>query len=143
MASLMTLSPFSMLSGLLDEINTPAPHRTSSASFEPAVDIVEHEQNYILSMDIPGVDSSAIDISVDKGVLTIKGSRTLSHQHAEQKSERYSHRERRGGAWSRSFKLPESVDAEAIAASAELGVLQLTLPKAPKALARRVEVVVK
>jgi HSP20 family protein len=104
---------------------------------------VEQEQHYSLSMDIPGVDSASLDISVDKGVLTIKGSRTLAQSGAEQPAERYSYRERVAGQWSRSYKLPESVDAEAIGATCELGVLQLTLPKAPKALARRVEVVVK
>ncbi|KZB54717.1 Hsp20/alpha crystallin family protein [Thalassospira xiamenensis] len=91
----------------------------------PRIDVHETDDNIELSAELPGVEQGDVDVSVLEGVLTITG---------EKKSTRESNDgarvvERTYGSFKRSFRLPDTVDADKIAASFKNGVLTLTLPK--------------
>ncbi|MFM1890945.1 MAG: hypothetical protein RLZ44_22 [Pseudomonadota bacterium] len=111
--------------------------RVVGSAWAPAVDIKEEEQRYVLHADIPGVRPEDIEISMDKGMLTIRGERKHS---AEESKEGYHRRERQHGVFMRRFSLPETVDAEGITASSKDGVLELILPKTAEPQPRKIEV---
>jgi len=105
----------------------------------PAVDIVEGEKAYNLIAELPGMDEKAIEVKVANGTLTIKGE---GQEEKEEKKQDYYLHERNFGSFERSFGIPESVDADKIAATFSKGLLTVTLPKKPEAQkpARKVEV---
>ena len=94
--------------------------------FSPAIDLVEGDGEYVLKADLPGVPEDAVSIEVERDVLTVSGKRESVD---EQKRDGYHRIERSYGAFSRSLKLPEGVDASAIKAQFEKGVLEITIPK--------------
>ena len=109
----------------------------ASVSWIPHVDIHEEAERFLVVADVPGVDGKDIDITADKGVLTIKGERR-----GEKKSSKdgYERVERATGSFLRRFTLPESADAEAIKATHVNGVLEVSIPKRPQEQPRRIEV---
>jgi HSP20 family protein len=109
----------------------------SSASWVPAVDVLEEEDAIRITAEIPGVNPSDVKISLENNVLTIQGSK---QQTAEEGTERVHRYERTYGGFERRFMLPTSVDANAIKAAYEHGVVTVTLPKVEKAKPRQIEV---
>ncbi len=109
----------------------------TTANWAPSVDISESEKAFTLLADIPGVDPNNIDISMEKGVLTIKGER--SSEDAEE-CENFRRVERQSGQFYRRFTLPDSADADKIEATSKHGVLTVTITKQEVALSRRIEV---
>lgn len=103
----------------------------------PPVDITEAEDAYHIDVEIPAVAPEQVDVSVKDGVLTVSGERCGQSESAEGKRHRV---ERRWGRFSRSFRLPENVDEDAIQARSRDGVLYLTIAKREKAQPRRIEV---
>lgn len=108
-----------------------------AAQWTPRVDVREEEGRYVILADVPGVAPADIEISMDKGVLTIKGERK-SESTAENGT--LTRVERRNGAFQRSFALPDSADAEAITASGKNGVLEIAIPKKAQAAPRKIAV---
>lgn len=109
-----------------------------AAEFEPAVDVVEHENAFELRVELPGVKAEEIDISVDGNTLTLRGERNYSDE--QRKKDGYYRLERRYGRFQRMFTLPQTVDSAAIAADLTNGVLTLKLPKQELAKPRRIAV---
>ena len=109
----------------------------ATASWAPSVDITENDEAFTILADIPGVDPKDIEISMDKGVLSIKGER--KSEKVEEK-ENYRRVERQSGQFYRRFTLPESADADKIEAKSEHGVITITIPKQEVAVSRRIEV---
>lgn len=109
----------------------------AAAEWTPRVDVREEDTRYVLVADIPGVELADIEISCEKNVLTLKGERKTETKTDNAKLTRV---ERSHGAFARSFTLPESVDAEAITASAKNGVLEIAIPKKPQAAPRKIEI---
>lgn len=130
----MTLTryePWSLLSQLQKELersfeSVQNDSTSVTAEWAPAVDIKEEESRYILQADLPGVKPADIDIMMENGVLTIKGERDTA---ARTEKEGYKRVERTHGTFYRRFTLPDTVDAEAIAAASTDGVLEVTIPK--------------
>jgi HSP20 family protein len=91
----------------------------------------------VLKAELPDMSRDDIDIKVENFVLTIKGDKKLS---AEVKEEQYHHVERRYGAFSRSFSLPQTVDANRVAAEYKNGVLTVRLPLRDEAKPRTIKV---
>lgn len=106
----------------------------------PAVDIVEKDDAYQVTAEVPGMDEKDIEVTVADGALTIKGEK---HEEKEEKKKGYHLRERSFGSFERCFRLPAGVDADRIDASFRKGVLTVTLPKKPEAKAARKQVKVK
>ena len=103
----------------------------------PAVDIKEEQDRFLLHADIPGVDPKDIEITMEKGVITIKGERQ-----SESKTERegYSRIERARGTFYRRFSLPDSADPEKISARGANGVLEIVIPKHERIQPRKISV---
>ncbi|QEM07662.1 Hsp20/alpha crystallin family protein [Mucilaginibacter rubeus] len=91
----------------------------------PAVNIIDHKGQYILSMSAPGLKKEDFKIDVDGDVLTISSEKEESK---EEKEEKYTRKEYNYSSFSRSFTLPEGTDKEKVVAKYEDGVLKITVP---------------
>lgn len=102
--------------------------RTSEGAYEfmPLADIVEHEKEYLIKLDLPEVPKEEVKVLVEEGVLTVKGERKVEK---EVKGEKLHRTERFYGAFERSFVLPEDVDPKLIKAESKDGVLTIHMPK--------------
>lgn len=106
----------------------------------PAVDVVEHEKEYEIAAEVPGMDAGNIEVALANGVLTIKGEKK---EDKEEKKKNYYLSERRYGSFQRAFRVPDGVDADKIAASFSKGVLKVTLPKNAQAQQKEKKITVK
>lgn len=95
-------------------------------AFQVAVDIREEDDAFFVDAEVPGVGADDVQIDVEKNVLTIRGERKTEK---EQSEGTYRRVERQYGSFTRSFTLPETVDADKISADLKDGVLALRLPK--------------
>ena len=111
----------------------------STAVWAPAVDISERKDAYLVAIELPGVKADQVEITFEGGLLTIQGERHFAHDSADEKMHRT---ERYYGAFRRSITLPNHVEADKIEASAQDGVLQIMVPKAPDVQAKRIRVLV-
>ncbi len=100
---------------------TPGPR----VDWRPAVDVIDAANEYLLEVDLPGVDPKDVRVELEQGVLLIEGDREAGHG----EDVAYTHRERRAGKFRRSFRVPEAVDADGITAKYDKGVLQVRVPK--------------
>lgn len=107
------------------------------ADWIPAVDIIEEKERFVLRADVPGVSPEDIDISMEKGVLTLSGER---HAIATDEDTGVQRVERASGRFSRRFTLPETADTEGVAAKCANGILEVSIPKTPEIQARRITV---
>jgi HSP20 family protein len=105
-------------------------HRDLGFAVTPAIDIVEKDNAYKVTAELPGLDAKNIDLQLADGVLTIKGEKTEEKE--EKTKDRYVS-ERRYGSFRRSLQVPTSVDADKIEASYKSGILTVTLPKSGEA----------
>lgn len=105
--------------------------------WSPEIDVVDEGKEYFIKADLPGIDPKDIEITVDNGVLTIKGERTLEE---EEKQKDYYCLERAYGSFSRSIQLPNEVEADKVKASYKNGVLELRCPKSARSQARKIKV---
>jgi HSP20 family protein len=105
----------------------------------PAVDIVEREQDYVISAEMPGVEASDIEVRLSEDRLTIKGEKKAK---VEEERKGVFVSERRYGSFQRAFKVPDSVNSDKISATFAHGVLTVTLPKTAEAqkAERKIEV---
>ena len=117
--------------------NTTDESSVVTSQWVPRVDIKEEADRFLLYADIPGVDPQAIEVQMDKGLLTIKGERRAEKV---DETERYSRIERRHGIFHRRFALPDSADPDGITASGHNGVLTISIPKRPESTPRRIQV---
>jgi HSP20 family protein len=108
-----------------------------AAAWAPAVDISERKDAYLIAAELPGVKAGDVEITFEDGLLTIQGERRFAHDAAAEKVHRA---ERSYGAFRRSITLPSHVQADKIAASAQDGVLHITVPKAKEVQPRRIKV---
>ncbi len=99
---------------------------TEPLGWVPAMDIVETAKELTVSAELPGMDQKDIDISVEDGVLTIRGEKTDEREHEDKKVYLY---ERSYGSFQRAFTLPANVETDKIAAEFEKGVLKIHVPK--------------
>lgn len=106
------------------------------AEWYPAADVYENDGAYEIVVDLPGIDRSALQISIDDNRLSIKGNRKIESTSSPQ-------RERPRGRFVRTFSVPGSVDQENIQADYQDGVLELRLPKRPEPKPQRIEIKVR
>ena len=108
------------------------------SAWTPAVDVKEEDERFVISADVPGVDPVDIEVTMEKGVLTITGERKLE---AEQRRESgYRRVERHYGTFYRRFTLPDTADPEKISAQGKNGVLEVTIPKKATVQPKRIQV---
>ena len=111
-----------------------APSREMGGGFWPQVDVTETDKEIKVSAEIPGVESKDIDVTVEDGMLTIKGEKKYEREEKEKGQYRM---ERSYGSFERAIELPAQVDESKGKAEFKKGVLRLTLPKRPGAPSRR------
>jgi len=109
----------------------------ATSSFAPAVDVYEDEHKITLKIEVPGIDEKDIDIRVENNLLTVHGERKFEK---EEKEENYRRVERQYGSFTRSFNLPNTVDAENISADYDRGVLKVQLAKKAEAKPKQIKV---
>jgi HSP20 family protein len=110
---------------------------TRDYAWTPAVDIEEDEKQYLVTMDLPGLDKKEVDIKLDGDVLTISGEKKDEKQ---ENGKNYHRLERYYGKFERSFRLNEDVNKEQIEANFKNGVLRIALPKVEKAQPKQIQV---
>jgi HSP20 family protein len=96
----------------------------------PAIDMVEKDDAFEITAELPGLDEKNVEIKLSNGVLTIKGEKK---DEKEEREKEYYLSERRYGSFQRTFRVPDAVEVEKIDASFRKGVLTVTLPKSPTA----------
>jgi HSP20 family protein len=108
-----------------------------SRRWVPPMDLVEAEDHFVLKADLPGLSEEDVSIEIDDGSLKISGERKAEHEANERGWYRV---ERAFGSFARTLSLPEGVDAEAVSAHFENGVLEVTIPKPEQRKPRRVAI---
>ena len=107
------------------------------ADWAPSVDVSETDNEYLIKVELPGVEKSDVKVSIHEGVLTIQGERKMER---EEKNKKYHRVERAYGRFARSFVLPENVDETSVSASHKDGLLNVTLGKVEQAKPKAIEV---
>jgi HSP20 family protein len=103
----------------------------------PAMDLVEADDHFTLTADLPGLGEEDVNIEVQDGALSITGERKAEHEAREGGWYRI---ERAVGSFNRTLTLPEGIDVDAITASFDRGVLTVRIPKPEQRKPRRVEI---
>lgn len=109
----------------------------ATADWAPAVDIAEYGDRFVLHADVPGVEPTSIDVTLEKGILTVSGTRAKP---VEPEGVEHRRTERATGRFHRRFSLPDTVDSDAVTAKNSNGVLEIVIPKRPAAQPRRIAV---
>ena len=117
--------------------NSLEQNELSKAEWALALDVVEHENEYLVKASLPGVKPEDVEITFDKGLLTV---RAEIKDDSEKEEGQYHLRERRFGTFARTISLPATIKAEDIQAVYQDGVLSLHLPKAEELKPRRIAV---
>ncbi len=125
-------------SRFFDRVGGSDTSSSATADWVPAVDITEHADKFVLTADIPGVEPSSVEVTLEQGVLTLAGGREKAAEQAGVESKR---QERVNGRFFRRFALPDTVNGEAVSATNKYGVLEVLIPKRPAAQPRRIAVV--
>jgi HSP20 family protein len=138
--------PLRELSTLQNEMNrlfgsvfdTPTqPNGGTLRRWMPAMDLIETEDHFVLRADLPGMSEEDVNLEVEERVLTISGERKAEHTETK---EGYHRVERAFGSFSRSLTLPEGIDAEAVTASFDRGVLEVRIPKPEQRKPRKISI---
>lgn len=140
--AIIRYQPSSFMQDMQNEINHLLGRNFTSSDYSavetsewlPAVDIWEEEQRFVLVADLPGVDPKSIDINMENGELSIRGSREIEQHDTTSRSERHH------GTFYRRFSLPDTANAEQITARCKHGVLEVAIPKTERSVARKIAV---
>ena len=109
----------------------------STRTWAPPVDIYENGDNLVLKAELPGINPDDVEIRVEDNTLYLKGERKFEK---EVKEQNYHRVERSYGTFTRTFSLPNSVDADKVAANYKDGVLTLTMPKKEEAKPKTIKI---
>jgi HSP20 family protein len=134
--------PWSLLNQLQRELLSSQDENASegsiaTAEWVPAVDIKEENNKFVILADIPGVKPEDIEVSMEGGVLTVKGTKDSE---VKTEKEGYKRVERTFGSFYRRFSLPDSANDEAINAKCKNGVLEIIIPKREAVKPKRINV---
>ncbi len=142
--SMRRWDPFRDLNAIQHEINrlfgrygTESSDVGSRAAWSPELDIYETQDKFSVVLELPGMTTEDVDITVEDGVLTVSGERKFYNEVNEESFHRI---ERRFGSFARRITLPQQLDAGKISASMVEGILTIEVPKSEQAKPRRIEV---
>ena len=143
MGALSVWSPFRELERIAQRLEPPFPRFFEALednydeAFTPAVESYVRDGNLVVRADVPGLELKDLDVSVLRGVLTIKGERKSEQ---EVKKEDYLRREVSYGSFERRMSLPEGAVTDQVKANFKNGVLEITIPLAKEAVAKKVQI---
>ncbi|HEX6550558.1 MAG TPA: Hsp20/alpha crystallin family protein [Gammaproteobacteria bacterium] len=140
--NMIRYEPWSLMTQLHNEMNRLFERgdnngAVAATDWTPAVDIKEEAQRFVIHADVPGVDPKDIEVTMEDGILTLRGERK-SESRDEQNGWRRV--ERVSGTFFRRFSLPDTADAEGVSARGSNGVLEIVIPKQAKVQPRRISV---
>ena len=110
---------------------------TDSTSFNPPVDMVENDENYLITVELPGLSKDDVNMTIKDNMMTISGSKKNRYESENDSMHRI---ESSFGSFSRSFRLPKSIDRENVKANFESGVLSISMPKVEEAKPTEIEI---
>jgi HSP20 family protein len=134
---LARMDPFRDLRSIEDEFDRVMGLAFSRDTWMPALDVREATDRYEVTVDLPGLDPSDVNVTFEDGMLTISGKRQFRE---ENKGDTWHRIERGFGTFARSLRLPQTADTEKIEASFDRGVLTVSVPKTEQAKPRTIEV---
>jgi len=129
--------PWGLLNRLNRDLEGYLGNSSTEVAYIPAVDVFEEKDRFVVKADLPGVNPEEIEVTAEKGVLSLRGERKTEKR---ENSEGYERIERVTGSFTRRFALPENVQADAIKATYTNGVLEVSIPKQPEVAAKRIAV---
>jgi HSP20 family protein len=129
--------PFRDMKSVEDEFDRLIGRAYSRNTWVPALDVRETDDNFELTLDLPGIDPKDVSVNYEDGMLTVSGKREFSE---ERQGETWHRIERSFGTFARSVRLPRTADADKIEAGFDKGVLTISVPKAETAKPRQIEV---
>ena len=135
--NLVRFEPWSIADMMQRDFGRRLDTETPVSRWVPAVDVMEEKERFVLRADVPGVAATDIEVNMEDGVLTVSGERLAESRDDIDGLRRF---ERASGRFSRRFTLPETADAEHIAAKSANGILEVTIPKLPQVQPRRITV---
>jgi HSP20 family protein len=134
------IDPFRELAGFFGNFADVAKETAGFGTFVPAVDVYEDEHNLTLKLEVPGINEEDLKVSLENNTLTVTGERKFEK---EEKAENFHRIERRYGSFTRTFRLPNTVDSEKVEAGYDKGILKITLAKKAEAKPKEIKVGVK
>ncbi|MCV7412890.1 heat-shock protein Hsp20 [Mycobacterium florentinum] len=132
---MLRFDPFSEFDALVRDVLAGPTGSGRSPRFMP-MDLCKIDDHYVLTADLPGVDPGSVDVSLESGTLTVSARRTARSEDSVQ----WLAAERFFGEYRRHVALGEGIDASAISATYENGVLTVTIPLAERARPRKIEI---
>ena len=130
------LEPFRKeMEGLMDRFFGSEGGMTAGKTWAPRVDVEETDKDIVVKADLPGVDPKAVEISVEGGILTVRGEKK---EVKDEKQKNYHRVERFTGIFYRAIPLPPGVDADKMSATSTNGVVTITIPKKPEAQPKKI-----
>jgi HSP20 family protein len=140
--AIIRYKPWNLLDQLQQELELSRGDKSgegavATAEWAPAVDIKEEVDKFVIHADIPGVKPEDIEVSMEAGVLTVKGEK---ESEAKTEKEGYKRVERTYGSFYRRFSLPDTADGDAINAKCKHGVLEIIIPKREAVKPKRISV---
>jgi HSP20 family protein len=138
----LTSDPFAELFRLQDQLFRTRGAFTGEkldrpAGFVPAVDVYERDEKLLFDVELPGVGADDVELEVEKGVLTVKGERKSERKSEDEGTMRL---ERSWGAFTRAFKLPDTVDPDSAHADMKDGVLTISFDKRAENKPRKIAI---
>lgn len=138
--SIVAWDPFRDIDQLFNRYNRGADSNTAKsggAEWTPLVDIYEADRKFLVRTELPGVDKQDVSVSIDENLLTIKGKKQFTEA---KEGEKWRRVETQYGEFSRSFTLPDNIDADKVTAAYKDGVLELSVPKTEPAKPKLIDV---
>lgn len=144
--TLVRYEPWNMLTRLQNEMNRLFDDRLPStedngnvvtSDWIPRVDIKEEDKRFVILADIPGVDPKDIEVTMENGLLSIRGERASEKT---EEDEGYKRIERTRGSFYRRFSMPDTADPDKVSAHGKHGVLEIVIPKHERVQARKISV---
>ena len=139
MTMLTRIDPFRELASFFETFSdvNGAKEQLAFGTFTPPVDVYEDEHNLMLKLEVPGMNEEDLKVSLEDNTLTVTGERKFEK---EEKEENFHRIERRYGTFTRTFRLPSTVDTEKVEAGYDKGILKITLAKRAEAKPKQIKV---
>lgn len=134
---LAKIDPFRDLRAMEDDFDRLMGRAFSRDTWVPALDVKETSDRFEVTVDLPGLDPTDVNVTYEDGMLTVSGKRQFQE---EEKGDTWHRIERGFGTFARSIRLPQTADPERIEASFDKGVLRISVPKSERAKPRTIEV---
>ncbi len=123
-------------SDIMDEFFNDAV-ATRQGSYAPSIDISETDKQYLIDVEVPGINKNDIDLNIENNTLTISGERKFEKK---EDNKQYHRVESHYGTFSRSFTLPDNVDVESISATYNNGILHITVDKSEQQMKKQIKI---